>query len=168
MLRYESVVMSGLEIVGVVLGALPIMLKAAEGYKQGASRFKRWQNFQGNIRSLVHEINVQKDMFEGVCLRLLDYTDLSDEQRTNLMAGQDEIGWGRQEIKASLIDRLQKSYQNCEYLLRDIAEHFQLLQEMLSSKDGSVRQTLQVLTFSVLANLRTISRLTGSCQVQID
>jgi hypothetical protein len=144
--------MSGLEVVGVVLGALPIMLKTVEGYKQGASRFKRWQNFQGDIRALVHEIEIQKEMFEGVCLRILDYTDLSDEERASLMTGQDKSEWGRPEIKQSLIDRLQsaRSYDNCEYLLGDIAGQFKSLQAMLSSKDGSVRIALNLLPVSWL------------------
>ncbi|KAI8943303.1 hypothetical protein NX059_001323 [Plenodomus lindquistii] len=55
--------MSGLEIAGVVLGALPLVISALEHYAKGVETAKRFYRFQSGLNSMINLIETEKTMF---------------------------------------------------------------------------------------------------------
>jgi hypothetical protein len=130
--------MSGFEIVGVILGGLPIVFKIATDYKKGFEPFSKWRNYQAEFRGFVHDVDIERQMFAGLIDRLLQYTDLSNEQKEKLLQGNDADGWCRDGVDRALRNRLGDSYDSCRYLLEEMNNDLVALQAMLCLKDGSV------------------------------
>jgi hypothetical protein len=80
-------------------------------------------------------------MFEALVDRLLQYTDLSVEEKQMLLTGQDPDGWCRTETDKALRQRLGESFDACMYLLEAMKDDLSKLQAMMSLKNGSVSVT---------------------------
>ena len=130
--------MSGFEIAGIVLGGLPLVIKAAEGYKKGLEPLEKWYRYKYEFRSFLNDVDIEKQMFEGLCDRLLNYTQLTPEQKLILLQGRDTTGWCRKEVEQALKSKLGLSCDACQFLLHAMNDDLERLQEMLSLKDGSV------------------------------
>lgn len=63
--------MSGFEIVGVVLGALPLIVSGIEGCSEGLSAARRLFNPRRELRNLRRDIRTELQMFENNTLLLL-------------------------------------------------------------------------------------------------
>jgi len=63
--------MSGLEIVGVVLGVLPLAVKALQGYLRLFSSMKRG-TVQRNLNELIRDLQTEQIMLQNTCELLLD------------------------------------------------------------------------------------------------
>lgn len=130
--------MSGFEIAGIVLGGLPIVLKAAEGYKQGLEPLVKWHRYKLGFRAFVHDVDIETQMFRALVDRLLQLTDLSVEQKERMLEGKDHDGWCHAETEKALRRRLGPSFDACKNLLEMLECDLVKLQAMLSLKDGSV------------------------------
>jgi len=131
--------MSGFEIIGVVLGGLPLVIKAAEDYKKGLEPLAKWRKYKFEFRRFVNDVDIEKQGFDALVERLLQYTDLSTEQKQMLLTGQYQDGWCHTEVDTALKRRLGDSYDACMFLLESMKGDLLKLQVMLSLKDGSVR-----------------------------
>ena len=132
--------MSGFEIIGVVLGGLPLVIKAAEDYKKGLEPLVKWRKYKFEFRRFVNDVDIEKQGFDALVDRLLQYTDLSTEQKQKLLTGQYQDGWCHAEVDTALRRRLGNSYDACMYLLESMNADLLRLQAMLSLKDGTVGQ----------------------------
>lgn len=130
--------MSGFEIVGVILGGLPLVIKAAQDYKKGLEPLAKWRRYKYEFRTFINDVDIEKQMFDALVDRLLQYTELSIEQKGLLLTGQDQDGWCGKEVDIALKHRLGESYRTCMYLLKEMEGDLFVLQTMLSLKDGSV------------------------------
>ena len=63
--------MSGFEIVGVILGALPLVISALEHYAQGVSTAKRFWQYKLELKSLLRQIKTENAIFINTCEALL-------------------------------------------------------------------------------------------------
>lgn len=131
--------MSGFEIAGIVLGGLPIVIKAIKGHKKGFEPLEKWYRYKHDFRSFLNDVDIEKRMFEGLCDRLLNYCPLSSQQRSVLLAGEDIEAWHQNDVEKDLRLKPGKSYDACQFLLNAMNDDLERLQEMLSLKDGSVR-----------------------------
>lgn len=85
--------MSGFEIVGLVLGALPIALEALKQYEIVKSQVKLWRRIQEEYMECQDELSFQQLLFEDNIQDLLS-TLGADEQRIRgfiLSGGQDDF-----------------------------------------------------------------------------
>ena len=130
--------MSGFEIAGIILGGLPILFKVAEGYKQGLEPLVKWHRYELEFRTFVQNVDIETQMFQAVVKRLLQYTDLSEEQKERLLNGEDLDGWCHSETVKALRHRLRGSFDACKNLLKMLESDLIKLQKILSLKDGSV------------------------------
>jgi len=130
--------MSGFEIIGVVLGGLPLVIKAAEDYKKGLEPLVKWRRYKFEFRAFVNDVDIENTGFDALVDRLLQYTDLSTEQKELLLRGHDEDGWFQTEVDNALRQRLGDSYEACIYLLEAMKTDLFKLQDILCLKDGSV------------------------------
>lgn len=130
--------MSGFEVIGVVLGGFPLVIKAAHDYREGFEPILKWMKFKNEFRIFINNVDVEKQMFDAVVDRLLRYTDLPRERKQDLLMGKEPEGWRSTEVQNALRQRLGDSCQACLHLLESIETDFTKLEAMMSLKDGSV------------------------------
>lgn len=70
--------MSGFEIAGVVLGALPLVIAALGEYKAGKGLYAVWK-FEGLLDDLKHQLSLQRTTFYLDILQLLREAKVSSE-----------------------------------------------------------------------------------------
>ena len=64
--------MSGVEVVGILLGVLPLLISAAENYKKTTSRpFQRWKDFNSELEKFQANLQCQECIFRNECQILL-------------------------------------------------------------------------------------------------
>jgi hypothetical protein len=64
--------MSGLEVAGVVLGALPLVISALEHYVAGVNTAKRFWRYKSELRSLILQIETERGIFLNTLEQLLE------------------------------------------------------------------------------------------------
>lgn len=159
--------MSGVEIVGFILAGLPLVISAAEHYKDGFEPLLKWNRHKRTFRSFINSIDLEKQMFDGTLNRLLLYTDLPLEEKQLLLTVSNYEGWSRKETINALKPRLGKSYQSCIYILDTMKEDMIELQAMMSLKDCSVSVTKAKQTWLAML-IAEYKRLTGLSLEKID
>jgi hypothetical protein len=130
--------MSGIEIIGLILGGLPLVITAAEDYKRGFEPFLKWHRYKRQFRDFTNSVALEKQMFDGLLRRLLEYSDIPLDEKQLLLTGSDPEAWRRVETVKALKIRLGESYISCMYILKTMEEDLLELQKMMSLKDGSV------------------------------
>ena len=115
--------MSGVEIVGIVLGALPLAISAVEHYHDGLDPLRDYLRYNSTLKSLRTRLRVQQDLFEGTLMRLL-LGELSTSQAQALFS---EVGhhvdgkqWNTPEIDEKLRNRLGGKYENFMDVIREM------------------------------------------------
>ncbi|KAI1115603.1 hypothetical protein F5Y14DRAFT_460325 [Nemania sp. NC0429] len=77
--------MSGFEIAGIVLGALPLMISALEHYKSGRSTLASIVKYQGQLTKLLDRLKDQRRAFYFEILDLLRSAEIEEvEDRTDI------------------------------------------------------------------------------------
>ena len=130
--------MSGIEVIGLVLGVLPLVISAAEDYKRGFEPFLKWHRYKREFRTFINSVDLEKQMFDGLLSQLLKYTDLPLDEKQRLLSGNDIEAWHREDTIKALKTRLGDSYQSCMFLFETMKEDMITLQTMMCLKDGSV------------------------------
>ena len=115
--------MSGVEIVGFFLAALPLAISAVEQYHDGLDPFRDYLRYDSTLKSLRTRLRIQQDLFEGTLKRLL-LEKLSPPQARALFpdVGQhvDRVQWETPEIEEKLQNRLGGKYENFMDVVREM------------------------------------------------
>lgn len=115
--------MSGVEIVGFVLAALPLAISAIEHYQDGLDPLRDYLRYDSTLKSLRTRLRIQQDLFEGT-LKCLLLEELSPLQARALFpdAGQhvNRTQWNTPEIDQKLQNRLGGKYENFMDVVREM------------------------------------------------
>jgi hypothetical protein len=130
--------MSGVEVIGLVLGVLPLVISAAENYKKCLEPLDRWRRFKFVFQDFITSVDIQRQMFQLVLKKLLIRVQLPAEEKQRLLTVPDYEGWSDPETVDAIRSRLGGSYDSCMEILRVMKEDMQELQVMMCLKDGSV------------------------------
>lgn len=68
--------MSGIEIVGLLLGSVPLVISALEHYKEGIDVISDFRNYRSTLKSLKTKLSIQEELYRGT-LKLLLLPELS-------------------------------------------------------------------------------------------
>lgn len=132
LLATHFIVMSGIEIAGLVLGAFPILLHALESYREGAEVLMDWWRIQRAYKKCRQDLKYHQLLFEGNIERFLLPLVVDEEELRQLMADPAGTGWEDRDLEQRLQDRLPKSYS----LFLDIIGHINSLMELLKKDLG--------------------------------
>lgn len=111
--------MSGFEIAGAVLGAIPLVISALESYKNGVLLIQRYRSYENEIQLLIRNINIERVRLQNVCEKLLD--GLAPSSQIDAMVENPGGGlWMDEEIQKKIRARLWRSWDVFEQTLRDI------------------------------------------------
>lgn len=131
--------MSGIEVIGLVLGILPLVISAGENYKKGFEPLVRWKRFKFVFRDFITSVDIQRQMFQLVSKKLLIRVQLPPDEKRRLLTVPNYEGWTQPETIEAIRLRLGDSYDVCMEILRAMKTDLMDLQEMMSLKNGSVR-----------------------------
>lgn len=101
--------MSGLEVAGVVLGALPLVISALEHYAEGVSTARRYFRYKAELRSLTLSVNTERSIFVNTLEQLL--TGIVHVEQMDLLLS-DPSGqlWRAKDSELRLQERLGSTY----------------------------------------------------------
>ncbi|KAK4442029.1 hypothetical protein QBC34DRAFT_419358 [Podospora aff. communis PSN243] len=130
--------MSGFEVAGVVLGTLPLVIKAVEAY---IGFMKDWGKAASELKSINRQLTTERSKLYNVCDQLL--SDVVPQKDIEPML-QDPFGslWQAEETKRRIRRRLWNSYDPFSKTVLDIQEALQTVQDKLSvdvTSDGQVK-----------------------------
>ncbi|KAM0813604.1 hypothetical protein AB5N19_13600 [Seiridium cardinale] len=102
--------MSGFEVLGIVLGTIPLLVSALEHYQKGLNSIRRWQSYEAELQSLKRKLGNENAIFLNTCQQLLsgivgsvDHEKLVDEPFGEL--------WSSIEIRDRIALRLDHVYE---------------------------------------------------------
>lgn len=64
--------MSGIELAGLVLGAIPVVVAGLESYIKGVATIKRYSKYKNELKSLRTSLTTEYDIFRNSCEELLE------------------------------------------------------------------------------------------------
>jgi hypothetical protein len=102
--------------------------------------FLKWRRYKREFRTFINSVALEKQMFDGLLRRLLEYSDIPLDERQLLLTGADPEAWHSEKTVKALKMRLGDSYVSCMYILKTMEEDLLELQKMMSLKDGSVSE----------------------------
>lgn len=132
--------MSGLEVAGVVLGALPLVISALEHYAKGVDSIKRYHKYRIQLQSLIDAIKTQQVIFADTLEQLLTGIVRIEEMSTFI-----ENPRSRPDVDLRLKRRLRDSYEvyfaNVKGMKNALA---MMMERLVLGPDGKVRDALLV------------------------
>src|SRR5438067_1420163 len=102
--------MSGIEIAGLVLGGFPLLVSAAEHYKEGWEPLVKWKRFRTEFLHFIDAIDIEKHLFDQMLERFLISADIAQAELQLFLTDPNYEGWQRKELAAALEMRLGHSY----------------------------------------------------------
>lgn len=111
--------MSGIEVAGLVLGAIPLIISAIEHYESGLDRTKVFFKWQDVLEKARRDLWVQYSSYE-MTLRLL-LVDLSSEaELEELLSEPKSTLWDNPELVDGLRGKLGETYQVYVYTVQQM------------------------------------------------
>jgi hypothetical protein len=101
--------MSGFEVVGVVLGVLPLVISALESYSDGIQTIRRMLGYKWELQLLITTLETEEVLFQNTCEVLIDGIDGAGEMELLLKNLGGQL-WKSGELGRRLETRLSASY----------------------------------------------------------
>lgn len=112
--------MSGIEVVGIVLGALPLMISGIEKYSEGVSAARRLFNPRRELRNLHRAIRTELQVFRNTALLLLHRIATQSEIESLLREPTSNL-WKAPEFERHMKTLLGSSYSAWCEVMADIS-----------------------------------------------
>ncbi|KAI0014817.1 hypothetical protein F4780DRAFT_766699 [Xylariomycetidae sp. FL0641] len=124
--------MSGLEIVGVVLGTIPLAISALEHYQGIVGKYARWRTCKTVFSDLALELETEHVLLKNTCELLLSNAVRSSEVEDMIA---DPFGpmWQKASVKDHLRQRLHDSAPIFEENIKRMQSHLEALKSELPS-----------------------------------
>jgi hypothetical protein len=113
--------MSGLEIIGVILGIFPPLCMAGREIAGGCRRFRTWWRFDREFENFLAAVEREHIAFsQNLEIFLAPVENISDGEREALQRGVDPDVWCRPRIQDELRRRIQERYY--QWFVRQLLE----------------------------------------------
>ncbi|KAE9366234.1 hypothetical protein N431DRAFT_351599 [Stipitochalara longipes BDJ] len=130
--------MSGVEIAGFVLGGFPLLISAAEHYREGFEPLVKWKRFRTEFIGFIDAVDIEKQLFDQMLERFLISADVPHEEIQLFMTDRAYAGWQREDLVRTLRLRLGASYDVYMSTIKTMDELMHELHDLLSLKNGEV------------------------------
>ena len=122
--------MSGLEVVGVVLGAIPLVIAALERYAEVAATVRIIRTAAQEFRTVARRLEAEHLIFRNALTNLLnDCTSIRPEMLKSLLHTVGSSAWKEPDVEVALLKRLGGS-------LKSYREHVQSISLALHNFKG--------------------------------
>jgi hypothetical protein len=147
--------MSGFEIVGVVLGSLPIMVAALKSYGDGIRTIRRLVEYKWEIKKLIITLETEEILFRNTCEVLLDGIDGAGEME-ELLKNPGGRSWKQGVLGDRLKSRLSTSYDIFFKRILDMSDALEAFQKRLGlDSNGKVSTCVSCTRLSTASLLDT-------------
>ncbi|KAK5119803.1 hypothetical protein LTR85_007129 [Meristemomyces frigidus] len=106
--------MSGIEVVGLVLGAFPLAVSALEHYREACKTINLMRNFESEWRKSLNDIKDEQVFFtlnlKVLLLPLVEDDALDETDLETLLADPESVTWRDIDVDAALGERLGSSH----------------------------------------------------------
>ncbi|KAL0265342.1 hypothetical protein SLS55_001307 [Diplodia seriata] len=102
--------MSGIEVAGLVLGALPLIIHAITVYADGVSTVERYFKYEIPLRNLHRALEAEYVIYQNTCEELLNGIVEGNEQRAALLDKPGGPDWAKPALEERLKQRLSRAY----------------------------------------------------------
>ena len=138
--------MSGVEIVGFLLGSLPLAISACEHYREGLDPLKDYLRYDRTLKTLHTRLRLQQALYEGTLQRLL-LSELSEAQTNALFQGLEYLVdtklWGTKEIE--------------EKVHRKLGGQYKTFMDVIGEMEGVMRKLMYKLDIDIQWKVRCLS-----------
>lgn len=117
--------MSGFEVLGVVLGVLPLLVSAAEHYEDICRPFVRYRDFHKGVQRFQSSLSTQRRIYLNSSLLLLRHITDKDTA-TQILNSSAEMN---EELKEALANALGSSGEECMGIIQTINETLQKIHD---------------------------------------
>lgn len=132
--------MSGIEAVGLVLGAIPLAAKAFKVYAESVSTVGRYRKYKHILRDLYQEIDSERIEYLNTCELLLDGIVDDNAQKTRLLQNPGGDEWQGSELEGRLKRRLAGSYETYMKIIENMNNTVKEINALLKlGPDGKVQ-----------------------------
>ncbi|OTA92547.1 hypothetical protein M434DRAFT_322315 [Hypoxylon sp. CO27-5] len=131
--------MSGLEVVGVVLGSIPLLISALKHYGDVLQAINRWRFIAKEIQSLTRRLGTQQAIFTNTCEHLLSGIVPANDLE-EMIAEPFGQSWQDQDIKYKIelrLDHVMEPFANTAKAMVDAVEKFKSRLDL--DKNGQVK-----------------------------
>ncbi|KAK4155958.1 hypothetical protein C8A00DRAFT_31208 [Chaetomidium leptoderma] len=128
--------MSGFEVVGVVLGGFPILLKCLEHYREGFEPLEEWWNFRTHFIAFVDDIRHQMMRYNATLIRLLDPIIADTDDLARLVHDPTDCRWRDGTLEGPLKQRLASEHDRFLRILSRMHEVVDDLKALLQIDNG--------------------------------
>jgi hypothetical protein len=131
--------MSGLEIVGVVLGSFPILLNVLDYYRQSSQPLQDFVHFRTRLLAFTDKVRHQRMLYRQNMTELLRPTITRAEGRNSLVDDFNDPRWSDGSLEKLLSDRLEGEEDRFIRIVKDMADTLNELKRLLGIQEGRVR-----------------------------
>ncbi|OJD33126.1 uncharacterized protein BKCO1_3300010 [Diplodia corticola] len=132
--------MSGIEVAGLVLGALPLIIHAITVYADGVSTVERYFKYEIPLRSLHRSLEAEFVIYQNTCEELLNGIVKDNEERAALLNNPGGPDWKKAVLEEKLKDRLSRSYMAYVGAMEDMKDAMLDMKKLLKlDKSGKVQ-----------------------------
>ncbi|KAJ4129020.1 hypothetical protein NW768_007549 [Fusarium equiseti] len=140
--------MSGFEIAGIVLGAIPLLISALEHYADGLSTLQRWRKHKREINSLIRNLETERIKLENVCEKLL-LNLVPHSQIEDLISNPMGDRWTDKEIQEKIQFRLGKGFNVFESTVIDLRTNIDEMAERIASQSEGITVGIKRVVFAL-------------------
>lgn len=112
--------MSGFEIVGVVLGGIPLVISALEHYREGVTIIHKWRRYQRERQILVSTLRTEKVKLENTCEALLHGLVPRSQIRAMIEDPFRAGHWKDAQVRRKLKARLDTAFESFEEIVNQM------------------------------------------------
>ena len=127
---------------GLLLGGFPLLISAAEHYREGFEPLVKWYRFRDDFIQFIDAVATQKLLFDQTLERFLISADIPDEELQQFMSNSHYEGWHRVKLSGLLKKRLGRAHEVFLSTIKRMNKLLLELQEMLmvkTVKNGAIR-----------------------------
>lgn len=137
---------NGVELAGLIMAAIPLVIKGLEHYADGVRTIKKWWRYRRELKSLAQSLIVEKTLFCGSCERLLNELAIDDDLFVELVENPGGPSWRGEQLDLKLRQHLGSKYSLYQAFIEDMASAVKELTRRLEIDDQGKVCPLKTLT----------------------
>lgn len=131
--------MTGIEVTGLVLGAIPLLVEGFKIYANSVSTVDRYRKYKNNLQDLRRELDSEYVTYQNTCEQLLDGLVEDPNQKADLLESPGGVGWKDKKLEEKLQKRLARSYDSYIEIMEDMKDSVEKIKALLKlGPDGKV------------------------------
>lgn len=127
--------MSGIEVAGLVLGAIPLVIAAFDVYKGTVSKVSKWRRYTREVDRIVRSLRLEHARLESICEKLLGGLVPGTEIEAMLKDPSGPL-WKAKGLHDKMAIRLWKSGEDFMGTIEDINNAIDEIKSKLNLVDG--------------------------------